>query len=138
VALVHRFSYNPFMLGIGISCRRHSCKLIEDEGEFIVNMPASEHLEQVRLCGKLSGRDVDKFEATGFTKVPGTKVKSSMIAECPVSIECKIVEQMKLEERIWFVGKAVAVHAEENYDVTQFLMCNRWEYLLIGESVGRR
>ena len=30
VGLVHRFSYNPFMLGIGISHRRYSYQLIKE------------------------------------------------------------------------------------------------------------
>ena len=138
VALVHRFSYNPFMLGIGISYRRHSYELIEEEKEFVVNIPASEHLEQVKLCGRMSGRDVDKFQETGFTKAQGEMVESSMIVECPVSIECKVVEQLKLEERMWFIGDVVAVHAEENYDASQSLMCNRRSYMLIGEAISPR
>ena len=138
VALVHRFSYNPFMLGIGISHRRYSYQLIEAEREFIVNIPTSEHLEQVKLCGRLSGRDVDKFQETGFTKMQGKMVKSSIIAECPVSIECKVVEQLELKERMWFIGDVVAVHAEENYDASQSLMCNRRSYMLIGEAIGTR
>ena len=138
VALVHRFSYNPFMLGIGISYRRHSCKLIEEEKEFVVNIATCEHLEQVKLCGKLSGRDVDKFQATGFTKVPGKMVESSMIAECPVSMECKVVEQMNLKERAWFIGDVAAVHAEDEYDTSKFLMCDRRSYMLMGEIIGHR
>ena len=138
VALVHRFSYNPFMLGIGISHRRHSYQVIKAEGEFIVNIVTSEHLEQVKLCGRLSGRDEDKFQATGFTKVAGTKVKSSMIAECPVSIECKVGQEMKLEERTWFIGEVLAVHAEDDYDASQSLLCDRRSYMLIGEGIGQR
>ncbi len=138
VALLHRFSYNPFTLGIGISYRRHSYKLIEEEKEFIVNIPTSEHLEQVKLCGRLSGRDTDKFHETGFTKVAGKKVESSMIAECPVSIECKVVQEIKLEERTWFIGEVVAVHAEDDYDSSQSLLCDRRSYMLMGESIGQR
>ena len=138
VGLVHRFSYNPFTLGIGIAYRRYSYQLIEVEKEFIVNIPTSDHLEQVKLCGKLSGRDVDKFQATGFTKVVGKMVKSSMIEECPVSIECKAVQELKLKERAWFIGEVVAVHAEDNYDVSQSLLCDRQSYLLMGERIGQR
>ncbi|MFC1715045.1 flavin reductase family protein [Candidatus Poribacteria bacterium] len=138
VALVHRFSYNPFMLGIGISHRRYSYQLIETEREFIVNIPTSEHLEQVKLCGRLSGRDTDKFHEAGFTKMAGKKVESSMIAECPVSIECKVVQEIKLEERTWFIGEVVAVHAEDGYDASESLLCDRRAYMLIGESIGQR
>jgi flavin reductase (DIM6/NTAB) family NADH-FMN oxidoreductase RutF len=138
VALVHRFSYSPFMLGIGISHRRYSYQLIHAEREFTVNIPTAEYLEQVKLCGRLSGRDVDKFEATGFTKVAGKVAGSSMIAECPVSIECKVTQQLKLEERTWFIGEVAAVYAEEVYDPSQALLCDRHSYMVIGESIGQR
>lgn len=138
VALVQKFSYNPFMLGIGISHNRYSYQLIKEEREFVVNIPTSEHLEQVKLCGRLSGRSVDKFDATGFTKVAGRKMKSAMIEECPVSMECKVIQEMKLEERTWFIGDVLAVYAEDDYDVSQSLLCDRQSYMLIGESIGQR
>jgi flavin reductase (DIM6/NTAB) family NADH-FMN oxidoreductase RutF len=138
VALVHRFSYSPFMLGIGISHRRYSYQLIQAEKEFVINIPTPDQLEQVRLCGELSGRDADKFEACGFTKVQGKIVASSMIEECPVSIECKVVQQLELKERTWFIGEVVTVHAEDNYDPSRSLLCDRRSYLLIGERIGKR
>ena len=138
VALVHRFSYTPFMLGIGIAHSRYSYQLIKDEQEFVVNIPTPEHLEQVRICGRLSGRSEDKFAATGFTKSPGKIIQSAMIAECPVSMECKVVKEMELEVRTWFIGNVVAVHAEDDYDASQSLLCDRKSYMLIGESVGKR
>jgi flavin reductase (DIM6/NTAB) family NADH-FMN oxidoreductase RutF len=138
VGLVHRFSYNPFMLGIGISHRRYSYQLIKEEKEFVVNIPTIEHLEQVRICGSLSGQDADKFAETGFTKTLGKTVKASMIQECPVSIECKLVQQLRLEERTWFIGEVLAVYAEDDYDASRSLMCDRGSYFLMGESVGQR
>lgn len=138
VGLIHRFSYNPFMLGIGIAYQRYSYQLIKEEKEFAVNIPTASQLEQVILCGKLSGRDVDKFEITEFTKTPGKHISSSMIAECPVSIECKVVQELKLQERAWFIGDVVSVQAEENFDPSEFLLCNRKSYLLVSKNIGSR
>jgi flavin reductase (DIM6/NTAB) family NADH-FMN oxidoreductase RutF len=138
VGLIHRFSYNPFMLGIGISYRRHSYQLIQSEGEFVVNIPTVHHLKQVKICGSLSGRDVDKFKETGFTKLVGKRVSSAIIEECPVSIECKVTQEVKLKERSWFIGDVVTVHADDEYDVFQALMCDRGSYILMGERVDSR
>lgn len=138
VGLIHRFSYNPFMLGIGVSYSRHSHKLIDAEKEFAVNIPNFGQLRQVEICGRLSGKNVDKFQATGFTKESGKLIKSSLIKECPVSMECKVVEQMKLKEREWFIGEVVAVYAEDDFDVSKFLLCDRNSYLLIGERICHR
>ncbi|MBD3181005.1 hypothetical protein GF312_01865 [Candidatus Poribacteria bacterium] len=138
VALVHRFSYNPFMLGIGIAYSRYSYELIKNEKEFIVNIPTVDLMDQVKLCGKISGRDQDKFAACGFTKVQGKVVNSSSIAQCPVSIECKLVDQLELKERVWFVGKVLAVQKEENYNAAKAVMIDRGNYLVIGEKVADR
>ena len=75
---------------------------------------------------------------TGFTKISGKMVEASMIQECPVSIECKVVQQLRLEERTWFIGEVLAVHAEDDYDASRSLMCDRRSYFLMGDSVGKR
>lgn len=138
VGLIHKFSFNPFILGIGISYSRYSHKLIDAEKEFAVNIPTADQLKQVEICGKLSGRNVDKFHETGFTKEPGKLIKSALIKESPVSMECKVVDQLKLKEREWFIGEVLAVYAEDDLDVSKFLLCDRTSYLLIGERIGHR
>ena len=47
-------------------------------------------------------------------------------------------EELELEERTWFIGDVAAVHAEEDYDVSRFPLCDRRSYLLIGEEISER
>ena len=72
---------------------RFTYGLIEQTGDFTVNVPPEELAEAVAFCGSASGRDVDKFKEKGLTAAPAKKVESPIIEECLVHYECKVVHK---------------------------------------------
>ena len=66
---------------------------MELTGDFTVNVPSAELRKAVAFCGSKSGRDFDKFAEMGMTAVPGKNVKSSIIDECVIHYECKVVHK---------------------------------------------
>ncbi|MDQ7825030.1 MAG: flavin reductase family protein [Candidatus Eremiobacteraeota bacterium] len=71
---------------------RHSFSLIEEWGEFTVNVPHENSLKKELLfCGTKSGRDVDKFRETGLTASPGRRVSVPFIADCEWIYECRVL-----------------------------------------------
>lgn len=100
---------NPPQVAIAVRPERHSHGLIQKTGEFVVNIPGEEQLADVEYCGTVSGREVDKFAARGLTPLPGTAVRTPLIAECPVNIECRVVHTFSLGTHDLFVGQVVAV-----------------------------
>jgi flavin reductase (DIM6/NTAB) family NADH-FMN oxidoreductase RutF len=94
---------------------RYSHKLIEESGEFVINIPSADIVEQSLFCGTRSGRRVDKFQETKLTPIPAKHVKPPLIKECVINIECRVVETMKPKHSAYtfFFGKALAIHAEE-------------------------
>jgi flavin reductase (DIM6/NTAB) family NADH-FMN oxidoreductase RutF len=100
----------PVILGIAIRKSRYSHELISRTGEYVVNMPTQAIAEQVWHCGRISGRDVDKFAATGLTPVPAAVVKAPLIAECPINVECRVTGIQVIGDHDLFLGEAVAQH----------------------------
>jgi len=94
---------------------RYSYSLIDETEEFVINIPTVDHVEETWFCGVRSGRKFDKFKETGFTPVPAKHVKPPLIKECPINIECRVVEKVKPQycKYTYFFGKALAVHIEE-------------------------
>ena len=78
----------PPQLAVAVRRNRHSHRLLVEGGEFVVNLPAAQHVGAVDYCGTVSGRDADKWAATGLTPVPSEIVRPPRIAEFPVNIEC--------------------------------------------------
>jgi flavin reductase (DIM6/NTAB) family NADH-FMN oxidoreductase RutF len=138
VGMVHYFRLQPLTLGVGVARARRSHELIRREREFVVNLATLELLEAVRVCGRLSGRDGDKFAAAGLTPRPGRMVRAAIIEECPANIECRVVEEIDLVERTWFLGEVVYVHRRADYDASEALFCGREFYRVAGRVVGPR
>ncbi len=105
---------DPPMLSISLRPERYSYPLIRESGEFVVNIPTARIMRAVDFCGVRSGRDVDKFEATGLTREKASIVSAPLIAECPVSIECRVKDVIPLGSHDLFLAEVVAVHAEHS------------------------
>jgi flavin reductase (DIM6/NTAB) family NADH-FMN oxidoreductase RutF len=105
-------SINPPLIAISIAPGRHTHKLIEESGEFIVNIPTLEILQAVYACGSLTGRSFDKFKKTNLTQMPGKKVKTPAIRECIAHLECEVDGQLTTGDHTIFVGKIIEAYAD--------------------------
>jgi flavin reductase (DIM6/NTAB) family NADH-FMN oxidoreductase RutF len=113
VAWAGMVSSAPPMLSVSIRPSRYSHDLVQEAREIVVNVPRASQVEQVDLCGVLSGADVDKWSASGFTPVPASAVAAPMVAECPINIECLVRHQLSLGAHDLFIAEIVAVQYEE-------------------------
>lgn len=110
------FSGNPTLVGIGVKPDRYSYNLIHKSREYVVNIVGDRLQEAVRICGEHSGRDSDKFKLTQLTPVRGAKVRAPCIQESPLSIECRVVQEVEIGDHIWFIGELQATHVNEGYE----------------------
>lgn len=101
----------PEIINISIRPERHSYRMIEESGCFTVNIPSAEMADVVDYCGVVSGRDVDKFEKSELTPVMGSKIRAPIVEECPLSLECELLEIKPLGAHHLFFGKVLVKHA---------------------------
>ena len=136
---------NPPMVSISIRPERYSYHMIRETGEFVINLTTEELAFATDYCGVKSGRDVDKFKETGLTREKAEKVKAPMIAEAPVSIECKVKEIRELGSHHMFIAQVAAVHADEKYMDEKYrfdlnrarpIVYSHGEYLGTGKKLG--
>ena len=105
---------SPVILGIAVRPQRYSYELISATGEFVVNLPTTEIADKVTMCGRCSGRRVDKFALTGLTPLPAKFVKAPLIAECPVNVECRVLGITRIGDHDLFTGEALAQHVDDD------------------------
>ncbi len=115
-------SQKPALVAISLAPGRHSHTLIEESGEFTINIPPIDILTAVMACGAFSGRSFDKFKKAGLTPVPGKKVKAPAIQECLAHIECTVEDKFTTGDHTVFIGKVVEAYADagmftESYDI---------------------
>jgi len=106
----------PPTVGIGVRRSRYSHALIEDTGEFVINIPTRELVRQLDYCGNVSGKDVNKFAETGLTRIePSVLEYAPLVGECPLNLECRVIETLDLGSHDYFVGEVVAVNASDEW-----------------------
>lgn len=145
IAWAGTINTNPPMVSISVRPERYSCPILQDTGEFVINLTNKELVRACDYCGVTSGRNVNKFEKLGLTKLPMDQVKCPGIAESPVNIACKVVETKKLGSHILFLAQVVSVTVDDQYidEKGKFrinesgLVCySHGEYFLMGEKLG--
>ncbi|MCW3996089.1 MAG: flavin reductase family protein [Candidatus Bathyarchaeota archaeon] len=127
LAWVMPTSINPPLLAISLGPTRHTHTLIEESGEFVVNVPTLELLQAVYACGSLTGRSFDKFKKANLTPMPAKKVKAPAIRECIAHLECEVDGQLVTGDHTIFVGKILEAYADlgvftESYDLKKARM----------------
>lgn len=111
VAYCGNCSYDPPMVMVGIVPSRYSYKMIKESGYFVVNLVQEEYKETFDYLGSHSKRDEDKLIKMNVKLRDGLKVNAPIIEDCPVNIECKVVDSIVTGSHEMFVGKIEYVHA---------------------------
>lgn len=106
---------NPPMLSISVRPERYSYPILKETGEFVVNLTTRELAFATDYCGVKSGRDVDKFKELGLTAKKADMVRSPLIGESPMNIECCVKSIQPLGSHDLFLAEVLAVHADEKY-----------------------
>ncbi len=135
----------PAKTYISVRPSRYSYDLIKNSGEFVINMPSSHIVRSIDFCGVKSGKDIDKFSACRLTREVASVVSCPMVAESPVSIECKVTEIVPLGTHDMFIADIVAVNIDERYidekgkfhpEKCAFAAYAHGQYFALGKKIG--
>ena len=105
---------DPAMTYISVRKEWFSHSLIEQSGEFVINLTTAALIRATDLCGVKSGRDTDKFALARLTPEPASVLSCPMIAESPLSLECRVTQVLPLGSHDMFLAKIEAVDVEES------------------------
>jgi flavin reductase (DIM6/NTAB) family NADH-FMN oxidoreductase RutF len=114
IAWIGSVCSHPPMLSIAVRPERYSHGIIKRTGEFVVNVPSADQAKATDWCGVVSGRDTDKFSATGLTRAPALKLGCPIVAECPLNIECRVKKALPLGSHTLFLAEVVAVQVSDH------------------------
>lgn len=105
-------SFDPPMVMVGIVPSRYSYHMIKESKCFVVNLVEKDYADTFKYLGSHSRRDGDKFKDANVNFEDGVKVNAPILTDCPVNIECTVVDSIKTGSHEMFVGKVEYVHAK--------------------------
>ena len=92
---------------------KDSLRNARDTGEFVVSVCTEELIEQVNLTGTDYPPDTSEFDAAGLTREPSLRVAPPRVAESPVSLECRVVQEVAFGDCVVVFGQVVHVAVDE-------------------------
>jgi flavin reductase (DIM6/NTAB) family NADH-FMN oxidoreductase RutF len=111
VGWITRANAQPPMLAIGINKAHYTPLGIRENGTFSVNFPSADMVEKTDYCGIVSGRKTDKSKI--FKVFYGETKTAPMIEECPLCMECKVMETVDLPSNTLFIGEIVRAYTDK-------------------------
>jgi flavin reductase (DIM6/NTAB) family NADH-FMN oxidoreductase RutF len=138
----------PPMVSVAVRHERYTHDGIEQEGAFSVNIPSADIVKQADYCGLFSGERVDKTAACGFDIFYGDMANVPLIKQCPVNLECRLVNSLDLGSHSLFIGRIEQTHISEDCltrgkpDVEKiapfaYITSPASQYQVLGEVIGK-
>lgn len=140
---ISRANSNPPMIVMALSISRHTKQGVLENKTFSINIPSADSVIKTDYCGSVSGKDIDKSKV--FDVFYGELKTAPMIQECPINMECKLIQTIDLATHSLFVGEIVSAYSAEKFlsngmpDVTKIkpftLTMPDNKYWLVGECL---
>ena len=136
---------NPPMTYVSIRPERYSYGLIKESGEFAINLTTGALVRAADFCGVRSGKDLDKFEAVHLHPQKAEKISAPLLAESPLSLECRVVKALPLGSHEMFLAEIVAVQVDAslvdengrlNLGKGNLAAYAHGEYFALGKRIG--
>lgn len=104
---------DPPAVAVSLRKATYSYQSIVDSKAFTVSIPSQAHAKEADFFGLASGRDVDKFQVSGLTPVRAETVNAPYVAEFPLVLECRLIQQHEIGLHTQFIGEILDVKADE-------------------------
>ena len=101
---------------VAVSLRKatYSYGNIVEQKEFTISLPSEDYVREADYFGMVSGRDEDKFAATGLTPVKGELVNAPYVKEFPFIVECRLLHTFELGLHTQFIAEILDVKVDES------------------------
>ncbi len=131
---------------ISVRPERYSYKMLKSNGEFVINLTTADQARIVDYVGIYTGAKVDKFRECSLTAEESREVAPPTIKECPLALECRVVEIIPMGSHDVFIADIVSVSCDEGildrdgricFDKADLMAYAHGEYFALGEKLGK-
>ncbi len=127
-------SVKPACVGFSIGRYRDGRKKdtlvnIEFSRDFVINIVTEELVDAMNQASKDYPSDVDEFKEVGLTAVRSDLVRSPMVSESPINMECQLMKILEFGEtpRInhFVIGEVLRVHIKDDVWIDNRIKADR-------------
>ena len=136
---------DPPMLSVSIRPERFSHGIIEETGEFVVNLVNEDLVRACDWCGVRSGKKFDKFAEMKLTEFQSEYMETPAIAESPVNLYCKVTKTERLGSHDMYIAEIIGVTVDGKYmdgdgkfdlAAADLVAYSHGDYMSLGDKLG--
>jgi len=105
-------SENPLLLMVSVAKHIVSHDLIEQAGEFVLNLASTKQIKLARQIGFTHGSEVDKFKKFGILTGKARKVKAPLIKGSFAHLECKVITSLLAANYVVYLAEVVSSNVD--------------------------
>jgi flavin reductase (DIM6/NTAB) family NADH-FMN oxidoreductase RutF len=106
-------SYKPPRIAITLGKGHYTNPGIRENKTFSVCLPSEDMVEITDYCGIVSGKKTDKSEI--FDLFYGELKTAPLIRDCPLCMECKLVEIVESGPNEIYIGEIIGTYTEDKF-----------------------
>lgn len=104
---------HPPIISVSINQSHFTNIGIVENKTFSVNIPSADMAVKTDYCGLVSGSEVDKSGV--FTSFYGKLKTAPMIEECPLNLECRLIQTIDFDVDTAYIAEIVGVYTDGRY-----------------------
>lgn len=105
---------SPPSITVSLRKATYSFNNLMERKAFTINIPSEHHMKEADYFGIASGKNEDKFAATGLTPVKSDVVDAPYIEQFPVILECSLRHTLEIGLHTAFVGEVMDIKVDES------------------------
>lgn len=113
ITIAHVGIMDPDSVSLGMNKSHYTNAGIKETGTFSINIPSVDMIKETDYCGLVSGKNGDKSQL--FETFYGVLKTAPMIRECPVNMECRLIQTVDFPRHDIFIGEVVEAYSEDEY-----------------------
>lgn len=104
----------PPCVSISLREATHTYRNILERKAFTISIPSEKYVKEADYFGLASGKDVDKFSATGLTPTKSKVVDAPYVNEFPFVLECQLRRSVDIGGHTQFIGEIKDAKVDED------------------------
>lgn len=100
-------SFKPFLYAIAVGKSRFSADLIKRSKVFCVNFVPFKMKDEVLICGRKTGQNIDKFKEANLRKEECSNIDCPRLRDCLGFLECQLANTIDAGDHYIFVGEVI-------------------------------
>ena len=112
ITIAHIGIMDLLSVSLGMNKVHYTNAGIKGNKTFSVNIPSVSMVKETDYCGLVSGESIDK--AGLFNSFYGKLETAPMIKECPINMECKLVQIVNFPRHDIFIGEIIETYCDDS------------------------